>query len=187
MSRQGGRTATFLTRFSRRSRPVGGSFGSGALIGTSLDVGSGVIRTTGAVRAASATFDVLDARDRLACGPMVLEPGAKASSGTSVNAGSFFWRRGDRAPTTVTVIFKCASSSIEPEFTVSEPRRNTSLGSVRPGAGTANAERMATIALAGTSTVADSDDVYKITIDMCLKSGSSMYGVSLVNYSVSVG
>ena len=126
---------------------------------------------------------------RLASSPMLITNAASTSS-TYVVAGSFLWRRGDPAPTCITIEFACSASGIVSEFDVEDLARARSLGTVRAQAGPANQARYVRVDLSDTVYTRRDATAYPIRILVRQVNASSPAVVSpdtvvVTNYLVS--
>jgi hypothetical protein len=123
----------------------------------------------------TATLASAVAMDALAASPLGIDASARAQAGKgSAVCGSFYWRRGDRAPTMITAIVTCSDARGSPVVRAFEPGRNALLGTKDAGIAGADVPFRVPVPLSGTLMVPRSEDVYLIEVQVeCLGRGTA--------------
>ena len=127
-----------------------------------------------------AVVERLYARDKLGTGTMSVNRDARARTQAWIRAGSFFWRRGDRQPTNVTVSVAVDRSGAKAAVALFELERRQVLGyGVDPGTGGS------VVRFPLTNTLFTAGDDTAFEIEVYIANASDSGSVTLSNYFVS--
>lgn len=128
-----------------------------------------------------AVIERLYARDKLGVGSMAIKYDARATGESWIRAGSFWWRRGDRQPTSATAAFVITRSQSKPAVAFFEIARQQVLGYAVVDN---NGDTSVTLPLQDTLFTANDNTAFEI--EVYIANATEVGQVQLANYFLSV-